>query len=179
LAGLGVWASRGRVDVKSVTRLQIPQLIPLFDAPEYFYERLPALSPDGRWLAYQSIESGRMEVYVRPFPNVRSGRWQISNGGGFAPLWSADGREIFYRDAVSIVAVRVRTEPAFSVMTSSTLFKLAGYVLAGQRGIRYDVGPDGRFLLLKNDAPGDIGTRRNIVVVQNWFSELQQRVPVK
>ena len=155
-----------------------PQLIPLFDAPEYFYERLPALAPDGRWLAYQSIESGTMEIYVRPFPNVSSGRWQISSGGGFAPLWSREGREIFYRNASSIVAVQIQTDPVFRVMTSSPLFNLGGYVLAGQRGIRYDVGPDGRFLLLKNDSPADVGLRRNIVLVQNWTEELKRLVPV-
>jgi hypothetical protein len=138
---------------------------------------LPALSPDNRWLAYQSIESGRMEVYVRPFPNVTSGRWQISNGGGSAPFWSPDGREIFYRNASSIVAAQVVTEPGFRVVTSGALFNLAGYVFAGQRGIRYDVAPDGRFLLLKNDSPDGVAARRSIVVVQHWTEELKRLVP--
>lgn len=149
----------------------------MFDAPEYFYERLAALSPDGRWVAYQSIESGAMEIYVRPFPNVMSGRWQISDGGGFAPLWSRDGQEIFYRNASSIVAVRVRTDPVFTVMTPGPLFNLAGYVLAGQRGVRYDVGPDGRFLLLKSVSPGE-DPRRGIVLVQHWTEDLKRLVPV-
>ena len=164
------------IRVLSLSGGSAPQVIPLFDAPEYFYERLPALSPDGRWLAYQSTESGEMEIYVRPFPKVMSGRWQISNGGGFAPLWSPDGREIFYRNASSIVAAQIQTEPVFKVVTSTPLFNLAGYVLAGQRGIRYDVGPDGRFLLLKGDSSDD-SSRRNIVLVQNWFEELKRLVP--
>jgi hypothetical protein len=151
----------------------------VFDAPEYFNERLPVMSPDGRWLAYQSTESGKMEIYVRPFPNVRSARWQISEGGGFAPLWSADGREVFYRKADTIVAVKIRTEPTFGVESSGALFSLAGYVLAGTRGVRYDVGRDGRFLLLKSDLLGDSASRQDIVVVENWFTELQQRVPTR
>jgi eukaryotic-like serine/threonine-protein kinase len=161
-----------------VVRLNEPaaaERIPLFDAPEYFYERLPALSPDGRWVAYQSIESGRMEVYVRPFPNVRSARWQISSGGGFAPLWSPDGSEIFYRNASSMMGVQIQTNPMFRLVASRPLFNLAGYVLAGQRGIRYDVGPDGRFLLLKNNVPATDSIRK-IVVVQNWFEELRRLV---
>jgi serine/threonine-protein kinase len=183
------WTSNGELAYEELAGTDIrilplgggsaPQLIPLFDAPEYFYERLPALSPDGRWLAYQSIESGQMEIYVRPFPNVTDGRWQISSGGGFAPLWSKDGQEIFYRNASSIVAVQVQTQPVFRTVTSKPLFNLAGYVLAGQRGIRYDVGPDGRFLLLKNDTPGEVGLRRDIVLVQNWFEELKRLVAAK
>jgi serine/threonine-protein kinase len=148
-----------------------PQLIPLFDAPEYFNEVLPALSPDGKWLAYQSTESGQMSIYVRPFPNVSAGRWQVSAGVGFAPLWSADGSEIFYRSATSLMAVPVRTSPTFSAGTPQALFSLADYVLAGTRGIKYDVAPDGRFLLLK-DETGVSGSQERLVVVQHWFEEL-------
>ena len=154
-------------------------LIPLFDMPEYFNERLPAVSPDGRWLAYQSTESGQMEVYVRPFPNVKSGRTQVSSGGGFAPLWSRDGREIFYRNASSLMAATVLTEPTFSVPERHTLFSLSGFVLAGNRGIRYNVAPDGRFLLLKGETPGDSASQQRIIVIQNWFSELRRLVPTK
>jgi len=167
------------VQVRSLTNGAPAERVTLFDAPEYFNERLPALSPDGRWLAYQSTESGKMEIYVRPFPNVRSARWQVSAGGGFAPLWSADGREIFYRNAASIVAVKIQTEPTFSVLTSAPLFNLAGYVIAGTRGTRYDVARDGRFLLLKSDSLGDSASRQDIVVVENWFEELKRLVPAK
>jgi serine/threonine-protein kinase len=132
---------------------------------------LPALSPDGKWLAYQSTESGQMSIYVRPFPNVSAGRWQVSAGVGFAPLWSADGSEIFYRSATSLMAVPVRTSPTFSAGTPQALFSLADYVLAGTRGIKYDVAPDGRFLLLK-DETGVSGSQERLVVVQHWFEEL-------
>jgi hypothetical protein len=117
-----------------------------------------------------------MDVYVRPFPDVSSRRWQISVGGGSAPLWSRDGREIFYRSDTSLMAVAIRTQPDFAVLgTPAPLFSLSDYVLAGVRGIRYDVAPDGRFLLLKDESRG--GPRDRIVVVQHWFEELRRLVP--
>jgi Tol biopolymer transport system component len=152
-----------------------PAPIALFDAPEYFNEVLPALSPDGQWLAYQSTESGRMQIYVRPFPSVKSGRWQISPEEGFAPLWSPDGREIFYRSNNALMAVRVQTSPAFSVGAPRELFSLSDYVLAGSRGIKYDVAPDGRFLMLKDES-GVSGAQERFVVVQHWFEEVTRLV---
>lgn len=146
----------------------------VFDRPEYFNEKLPALSPDGRWLAYQSTESGSMEIYVRPFPDVAAGRWQVSVGGGFAPLWSAAGDEIYYRNDRQLMAVPVRTTPTFTPSAPKALFRLAGYVLAGTRGIRYEVAPDGRFLMLKDEDGRE--TRDRIVVVQHWFEELSRLV---
>jgi len=150
-----------------------PELITLFDAPEYFNEVLPALSPDGRWLAYQSTEAGEMQIYVRPFPNVRSGRWQVSADGGLAPLWSRDGREIYYRSATGLMAVSVETSPAFSVGTPRELFSLSDYVLAGSRGLKYDVAPDGRFLMFKDES-GVSGSQERLIVVQHWFEELRR-----
>ncbi len=152
-----------------------PELITLFDAPEYFNEVLPSLSPDGRWLAYQSTESGQMQVYVRPFPDVRSGRWQVSRGEGFAPLWSRDGRDIYYRSATAAMAVSVSTSPTFSAGSPRELFSLSDYVLAGSRGIKYDVARDGRFLMLKDES-GVSGSQERLVVVQHWFEELRRLV---
>jgi serine/threonine-protein kinase len=151
-----------------------PESISLFEAPEYFNEKLPQISPDGRWLAYQSTESGNMEVYVRPFPNVSAGRRQVSVGGGFAPLWSKDGGEIFYRSATNLMAVAVQTSPRFEAGTPTVLFGLGDYVLAGPRGLRYDVAPDGRFLLLK-DERGNTPSA-HLVLVQHWFDELRRAV---
>jgi serine/threonine-protein kinase len=167
LAGpaIGVLPPDGRSQVRHIT---------LFDMPEYFNEKLPAISPDGRWVAYQSTESGEMEIYVRPFPEVSAGRSQVSVGGGFAPLWSRNGQEIYYRNDRSLMAVGVKTTPSFTAATPQTLFRLGDYVLAGTRGIRYDVAPDGRFLLLKDEDGRD--TRDRIVVVQNWFEELRRLV---
>ena len=152
-----------------------PRVIPVFDAPEYFNELLPALSPDGRWLAYQSTESGEAEVFLRPFPEVSALRRQISVGGGFAPLWSADGREIHYRSATDMMAVKVQTSPTLTLSQPEVLFSLGDYVLPGTRGIKYEVAPDGRFLLLK-DSGGGLSQDR-VVLVQHWTEELNRLVP--
>jgi serine/threonine-protein kinase len=148
--------------------------VPLLELREYFNEKLPAISPDGKWIAYQSTESGRMEVYVRPFPAVSSGRWQVSVGGGFAPLWARNGQELYYRSDRSLMVVAVKTAGGFAAAPPAPLFRLAGYVLAGTRGIRYDVAPDGRFLLLKDEDGRE--SRDRVVVVQNWFEELKRLV---
>jgi Tol biopolymer transport system component/tRNA A-37 threonylcarbamoyl transferase component Bud32 len=179
------WASDGRLVYEELAGAEIRLLKPdgrspsqpitLFDAPEYFNEMLPSLSPDGHWLTYQSTESGRMEIYLRPFPDVSTLRRQVSAGGGFAPLWSADGREIYYRNASSLMAVKVHTGPNPEVEPPETLFSLGDYVLAGTRGIRYDVARDGRFLLLKDAGRG--GPQERIVLVQNWLEELKRLVP--
>ena len=125
-------------------------------------------------MAYQSTESGGMEIYVRPFPNVSAGRWHISVGGGFAPLWSKNGQEIYYRNDRSLMAVAVKTTRAFSPAAPQSLFRLADYVLAGTRGLRYDVAPDGRFLLFKDEDGRESLDR--VVVVQHWFEELERLV---
>ena len=90
---------------------------------ERYNEFQPQISPDGRWMAYTSDESGKYEVYVRPFPEVDKGRWQVSTSGGDSPLWSPDGRELFYRNGDAVMAVSVKTDPTFSLETPKTLFR--------------------------------------------------------
>jgi serine/threonine-protein kinase len=134
-----------------------------------FNERCIALSPDGAWLAYASDESGADEVYVRAFPGP-GGKWQISNGGGTEPAWSADGRELFYRDATNFVAVSVRTNPTFSAGAPTQLF-LDRY---GRNPDHpdYAVHPSGQwFAMRRSDASG-----RDLVLVVNWFEELERMV---
>jgi serine/threonine-protein kinase len=97
-----------------------------------FAEANPALSPDGRWLAYQSDESGRAEIYVRPFPDVDAGRWQVSTGGGVQVAWARSGRELFYRNGAALLAVPVQTGTGFVAGTPKALFE-------GQYVGRYNV----------------------------------------
>ncbi len=80
---------------------------------EKYVELQPEISPDGRWMAYTSDESGKYEIYVRPFPEVNKGRWQVSTSGGDTPLWSPNGRELFYRNGDSVVAVAVEAGQTF------------------------------------------------------------------
>lgn len=137
-----------------------------------FAERNPAISPDGRWVAYESNESGREEIYVRPFPNVAGGRWQVSSGGGTNPVWSRAGRELFYRDLTAVLAVDVQTEPAFAAGTPRALFD-GPY--RSTLAASFDVSPDGeRFLMMKEPPPAQDAPPPRIVVIVNW-SELKSR----
>ena len=141
-----------------------------------FRERNPELSPDGRWMTYQSNQSGQDEVYVRPFPNVDDGQWQISTSGGTHPLWASNGRELFYRRGAAVMTVPVQTEPSFTPATPEILFE--GTYVVGP-GRRYDVAADGqRFLMIKEGGAGDEAPApTSIVIVQNWFEELRRLVP--
>lgn len=136
------------------------------------------ISPDGRWMAYQSTESGQEEVYVRPFPDAASGRWQISNNGGTRPLWARNGRELFYyAQPGSVMGVTIEAGATFVASTPKTV--VAGAYPAPLNARTYDVSPDGRrFLLIKNVKPADdAAAAPRIIVVQNWFEELKRRLP--
>ena len=103
-----------------------------------FGEEVPALSPDGRWIAYQSNESGRSEIYVQPFPNVDDGKWQVSTNLGFDPVWSPDGRHLFFATVpFRMMVAEVETEPTFSPGTPTEAFDLSAYRMAGG-GRRYE-----------------------------------------
>jgi eukaryotic-like serine/threonine-protein kinase len=139
------------------------------------------VSPDGRWIVYDSDESGQFEVYVRPYPKAYSGgRWQISSNGGRQPLWSHDGREVFYRSFDGgMYAASVKLNPTFEPGPVVRLFANAGYTGGGASGSdrTYDVTHDGqRFLMIKMEAE-PTATAGSIVVVLNWFEELKRAVP--
>ena len=135
-------------------------------------------SPNGRYIAYQSDESGRSEIYVRPFPRVDNGRWQVSTAGGTRPVWARSGRELFYLDASNaLTAVPVGTsEPTISIGSPAKVFDTKYAEPNPSR--HYDVSADGqRFLMLKASATGDPNaTPVSMVVVEHWFEELKQRV---
>lgn len=140
-----------------------------------FRENTPMLSPNGRWLAYASNESGQNEIYVRTFPDVSGGRWQASTGGGQEPLWSRDGRELFYRSRDNkIVSVAVKTEPVFELGTRKILFEDV-YRKRYQHS-NYDIHPDNkRFVMIKSSEL----ISAEMIVVLNWFEELKRLVPTK
>ena len=135
------------------------------------------VSPDGNWLAYESETSGEFGIYVRPFPDVASGLWQVSTDGGRHPVWAPDGRELFYTLDGRVMAVAVQADATFTAGTSEVLFE-SGYSFDNQ-GRTYDVTPDGeRFLMMKEGGQSDAPPEpASIVVVQNWLAELIQRVP--
>ncbi|NNG16680.1 MAG: hypothetical protein HKM89_09380 [Gemmatimonadales bacterium] len=134
-------------------------------------EFTPAVSRDGRWLAYTSDESGTNEVYVRPFPHVDAGVFRVSTNGGTEPLWAHSGRELFYRNGDGdLVSAAVVTTPTFTVSRQQVLFSAVSYsanVFAPEFAVSRD---DQRFLMLLRDEP-DIASE--MVVVMNWFEELR------
>ena len=152
-----------------------------------FTERNADISPNGRWLAYESDESGQFEVYVRPFPNVDDSRWKVSTGGGRVPLWARNGREIFFMTlrGESLMAAAILESPgsaAFRSRTPIKLFDTRGYLVPPTvAGRPYDVSADGgRFLMIKPvSARRETSTPQSITVVQNWQEELKQRVPTR
>ena len=147
---------------------------PLVSTP--FFEGNAALSPDGAWVAFESDESGAVEVFVRPFPDTETGRWQVSTSGGLSPVWSPDGSELFYLQDTQLMAVPVQTDDGFTSGTPDMLFDAPYYF--GAPGRNYDVAPDGRFLMIQGDEGPD-GDEPNpeITVVLNWLVEVEARVP--
>ena len=158
---------------------------PLLNAE--YAEFQPQISPDGRWIAYVSSESGQNEIYVRPFPEVNRGRWQVSTNGGDSPLWSPDGRELFYLigNTEAVMAVAVETEPTFKPGIPKTLFRGTFVGSVPSDGTPWDISPDGkRFLMMKELVSTDRPTApseapRKINIVANWSEELKQQVAVK
>ena len=142
-----------------------------------FDEEAVALSPDGKWMAYQSDETGRTEVFVRPFPNADAGKRQVSSGGGVAPLWSRDGTELFYLSRNhDMMAARITPGAMVDVGAPVALFHVRDALLGAESNwyTPWDVARDGRFLMARlvggsNDQAGAI------VVVENWRSELEAK----
>jgi eukaryotic-like serine/threonine-protein kinase len=139
-------------------------------------ERTPTLSPDGRWLAYSSEESGRPEVYVRPFPDTKAAKRQVSVAGGMAPRWSHDGRELFFIDeSRHMVAVPVTSAQTLALGDPKQLFDVSPYSSIVSS---FDVARDGRFLMVR--PLGSAASRREeIVLVENFFQELEAKVKSK
>ena len=144
-----------------------------------FSERAGAFSPDGRWLAYVSDESGRDEVYVRPYPPDPSQEVTISTDGGRGPVWSRDGRELFYQNGEQMMVVAVESGESFRPSPPEQLF-VGSYLQPSTQGsfALYDVSQDGRFLMMKSAVTDDGGTSAQVVLVQNWFDELSASSPL-
>ena len=140
-----------------------------------FTELAPAISPNGRWMAYSSNETGRSEIFVVPFPNAGEAKWPVSVGGGTEPSWSRDSDELFYRNGLGdMVAVGVTLEPTFSAGPTSVLFSATPY-LDNAVHRQYDVSPDAqRFVMIR---PAGGGIEGQLILVQNFFDEVRARVP--
>ncbi len=181
----GSWSDEGKIlailekckdDTNiSILRMSDRQVTPLLNSR--YDESCAEFSPDGHWLAYTSDESGRAEVYVRPYPGT-GGRRQISDEGGSEPLWARNGRELFYRQGPRVWAVDVGSGPGLSTGKPHLLFEQQGYASWG--AVRdWDVSPDGkRFLMVKLEEkkPEPV---TEMILVQNWSEELKRLVPTR
>ena len=135
----------------------------------------PTLSPDGRWMAYDSDESGRVEVYVQSFPDPSIQRWKVSLGSGSEPLWTKGGRELVYRKGDSVMAVSMDLAHNRSGQPVALFGGPYPDSPGWTRPRSYDVSRDGeRFLMLKRPPQKE---RPRVNVVVNWFDELRAKVP--
>jgi serine/threonine-protein kinase len=139
------------------------------------------ISPDGRWIAYESNEGGQLhEIYVRPFPAVNTGRSLVSVNGGTMPVWSRSGRELFYRSwspttGPKMMAVAISPGASFTYGKPEVLFDMSQYGGPSER--IFDVAADGRFLIVKAET-NDATNHQTFVVVSHWFDEVRARMPV-
>ena len=134
-------------------------------------ETSPMFSPNGRFIAYVSDESGQNEIYVRPYPSRSGGQRKVSSEGGTEPVWARNGTEIYYRNGNRMMAAEVATEP-FEVIDRIELF-VDRFLKGSIDTPSYDVAPDGRFLMFEEDPDDSV----SVIVVQNWFEELNRLVP--
>lgn len=151
--------------------------VPLI-ASAAFDENAFRLSPDGRWIAYESDESGRREVYLRPFPKTDAGKWQASTDGGFAPLWAPSGAELFFVDAQRRMTVMPFTPtPTPRLGPRRVLFTLPAniYLWENDYYTPFDISRDGRRFLMARRIESSGEAEAPLVVVENWFTELRSR----
>jgi serine/threonine-protein kinase len=183
------WSRDGKtmiIDVVAATRLQNPSqwgsdiryfhpgadtaLSPWLETK--FDEWEASLSPDGRYLAYTSNETGIYQIYVQPFPG-KEGRWIVSSEEGYAPLWSPDGSTLYYYTPGKIVAVPVKTVPSFSAGNPKTL--ITGYTQKSvDSGLMYDLSPDGTWFAITQSA-GEETDLRQFRFVQGWAAEVARK----
>jgi Tol biopolymer transport system component len=165
--GRDVWGTRPAMDT-----LPVPLVITPFD------EKAIALSPDGRWLAYESDETGRNEVYVRPFPETESGKWPVSTNGGVMPVWAHSGRELFYVNGDNeMVTAQIQPGSTFMVGDRTVLFTIRPEVLFRQNEqyALYDITPDDqRFIMLR--AVNVQENKPELILVENFIEELKAKV---
>jgi hypothetical protein len=137
---------------------------------------MPAISPDGRYISYVSLESGQEEVYVRPFPEVTRARWQVSASGGSGPVWANSGRELFYiAPGDTLVSAAISVTPDFRVTGHQSLFNTSPFVFQPWHQ-SFGVRPgDKSFIMLQRTSSGGAETRR-LTMVLNWFTDVNAKL---
>ena len=150
------WEAGGKTatDVMMLSLEKDRRVQPLIQGP--LVDRNPEVSPDGQWLAYESNDSGQLQVFVRPFPDVNKGKIQVSTAGGAQPLWARNGQELFYiAPGGVLMSVPVKSGTTWTAGPPTRLFEAPYFRGGGGSDSRtYDVSPDGkRFLMIKQERP--------------------------
>ncbi len=147
-----------------------------------FFERFPSISPDGKWIAYMSDESGREEIYVRPFP-AAAGKWQVSDGGGDWPTWSPDGTELIYRTEDGLMSSTVtaengtfRADRPKPLAASALANNQIGIAIAGSIFSDYEISRDGETFVILQGGEG-LANQNHVTLVTNWFDVLRETFP--
>ncbi|HYV96213.1 MAG TPA: protein kinase, partial [Gemmatimonadaceae bacterium] len=151
---------------------------PLIASPQFDEEAI-AISPDGRWIAYETNETGKIDVFIRPFPNVDGGKWQVSSGGGRAPLWAKSGRELFFVNTKrDMVAVSISDGPTPSPGEPRTLFHMRDelFLQDPENYTPFDISPDGQRFIMARRVRENMVALAPMTVTLNWFEELRERL---
>lgn len=140
-------------------------------------ENNPDISPDGKWIAYQSNESGQYEIYIQDYPGF-TGKWQVSESGGNQVRWSPDGKTVYFRHGVQMLKAVITPKPTMKISNPEVVIESDAVVLASEAR-NYDIGPDGeQFLVLKPIESGAKSTlNRELFIVENWFEEIKRLAP--
>ena len=149
-------------------------------ASKLYDESAIALSPDGKWIAFESEETGHPEVYIRPFPAVDGGKWQLSNGGGRAPLWARNGKELFYvnpgRELIAVPVAPVGGSPGLGERKALFRLRPEWYLRERENYTPFDIAPDGSRFLMARQLQSEELRSAPVVYVENWLTELRQKV---
>jgi Tol biopolymer transport system component len=144
-----------------------------------FFERFPSISPNGKWVAYMSDESGRPEIYVRPFP-MAGGKWQVSDGGGSWPAWSRDGSELFFRSEDGLMAAAVNTVDGSFVAGRPQMLAAGGFssdqvgiAVSGSVFSDYEPMPGGKGFVVLLGGEGQ-SVQSHVTLITNWFDVLKK-----
>jgi len=172
----GYQLATGGRDIVAYHMVEDTAEIPIV-ASEYD-EIAPKPSPDGRWLAYASQETGDWEIYVRPFPDVEEGRWTVSRGGGLGPRWAHSGRELFYVSADrEMMVASVDTSGGFRVLGRERLFEIPPSFTFDNLSTSYDVSPDDqRFIMVRTVQSEVTEEGFQLILVENWLEEVKRLV---
>lgn len=172
-------APKTRDDVIEIRLDETRRVTPVVQSS--FAERNGVVSPNGRWLAYETNDSGRFEISVRPFPDVNNGQWRVSTAGGTRPLWTPGGQELIYvSPAGALMGVQVARGPSWVATTPTLLVKEDYFTTPGNPGRTYDIARDGqRFLMIKQGGADQTAAPPQVIVVQHWVEELKRLVPTR